>query len=308
MLEVTDQGVELAGRVPAGYLYVDGIVGDVGSGVLRDRRVLASEGVVVVVVTVDTQTGKVLVGPEIITRGLGLRAGGRGPPRRGVRHDRRRRRDGPGRGRARRRGARARRAAGGRQVRQRAHPPPADDRARRDGGVSARRRVVGCRRHWVVAGCVLLTTTCGGDDDDAVRPVLDQIAPAIAAVEAELGGPQQYFEINATPQVVNLFVATDDATTVTPYVYVGGELASTGRAGDGGGGDVRGRRARRSTRRRSSTGSPTSCRTPTSCCSRSSAARAAPCSTRPTVQSEAGGTLEVVLDPDGTVRSVDPGS
>ena len=36
---------------------------------LRDRRLLASEGVVVVVVTVDTQTGKVLVGPEIITRG-----------------------------------------------------------------------------------------------------------------------------------------------------------------------------------------------------------------------------------------------
>ena len=41
------------GRVPAGYLYVDGIVGDVGQGVLRDRRVLAEEGVVVVVVTVD---------------------------------------------------------------------------------------------------------------------------------------------------------------------------------------------------------------------------------------------------------------
>jgi ribonuclease J len=69
VLEVSDRGVEMAGRVPAGYLYVDGIVGDVGSGVLRDRRVLASEGVVVVVVTVDTQTGKVLVGPEIITRG-----------------------------------------------------------------------------------------------------------------------------------------------------------------------------------------------------------------------------------------------
>jgi ribonuclease J len=69
VLEVSDDGVEMAGRVPAGYLYVDGIVGDVGSGVLRDRRLLASEGVVVVVVTVDSQTGKVLVGPEIITRG-----------------------------------------------------------------------------------------------------------------------------------------------------------------------------------------------------------------------------------------------
>ena len=69
VLEVRDGGVEMAGRVAAGYLYVDGIVGDVGSGVLRDRRLLASEGVVVVIVTVDTQTGKVLLGPEIITRG-----------------------------------------------------------------------------------------------------------------------------------------------------------------------------------------------------------------------------------------------
>jgi ribonuclease J len=50
-------------------LYVDGIVGDVGQGVLRDRRVLAEEGVVVVVVTVDVGAAKVLVGPEIITRG-----------------------------------------------------------------------------------------------------------------------------------------------------------------------------------------------------------------------------------------------
>ncbi len=69
VLELTDTGLEPVGRVPAGYLYVDGIVGDVGQGVLRDRRVLAEEGVVVVVVTVDSQTRKVLVGPEIITRG-----------------------------------------------------------------------------------------------------------------------------------------------------------------------------------------------------------------------------------------------
>lgn len=69
VLKVDAEGVEPSGRVPAGYLYVDGIVGDVGQGVLRDRKALASEGVVVVVVTVDTQSGKVLVGPEIITRG-----------------------------------------------------------------------------------------------------------------------------------------------------------------------------------------------------------------------------------------------
>lgn len=69
VLELTDEGIGLAGRVPAGYLFVDGIVGDVGQGVLRDRRVLADEGVVVVVVTVAVDTGKVLTGPEIITRG-----------------------------------------------------------------------------------------------------------------------------------------------------------------------------------------------------------------------------------------------
>jgi len=69
VLELSDAGLAKVGRVPAGYLYVDGIVGDVGQGVLRDRRVLAEEGVVVVIVTVDIGTGKVLTGPEIITRG-----------------------------------------------------------------------------------------------------------------------------------------------------------------------------------------------------------------------------------------------
>ncbi len=69
VLTLGDDGLAPTGRVPAGYLYVDGIVGDVGQGVLRDRKVLAEEGVVVVVVTVDIVTGKVLTGPEIITRG-----------------------------------------------------------------------------------------------------------------------------------------------------------------------------------------------------------------------------------------------
>ena len=68
-LVLDDDGLRVAGQVPAGYLYVDGIIGDVGQGVLRDRRVLAEEGVVVVVVTVDVETGAILVGPEVITRG-----------------------------------------------------------------------------------------------------------------------------------------------------------------------------------------------------------------------------------------------
>jgi ribonuclease J len=68
-LELTDDGLRAVGKVPAGYLYVDGTIGDVGQGVLRDRRVLAEEGVVVVIVTVDVETGAVINRPEIVTRG-----------------------------------------------------------------------------------------------------------------------------------------------------------------------------------------------------------------------------------------------
>ncbi|MDE3206322.1 MAG: ribonuclease J [Acidobacteriota bacterium] len=69
VIDLTSEGVDFAGEVPAGYMYVDGIVGDVGRGVLRDRKVLAEEGVVILVVTVDAKTGEVVSGPEIITRG-----------------------------------------------------------------------------------------------------------------------------------------------------------------------------------------------------------------------------------------------
>jgi ribonuclease J len=55
--------------VPAGYMYVDGIVGDVSHGVLRDRRMLSEEGVVVVIVTVAAHSGEIVTGPEIVTRG-----------------------------------------------------------------------------------------------------------------------------------------------------------------------------------------------------------------------------------------------
>ena len=69
VIVIDDEGLSLGERVPAGYVYVDGIIGDVGTGVIRDRRVLAEEGVVVVVVTVDVQTAEIVTGPEIITRG-----------------------------------------------------------------------------------------------------------------------------------------------------------------------------------------------------------------------------------------------
>ncbi len=70
MLVLGDGGLETERRaVPAGYLYVDGIVGDIGLGVLRDRKQLAEEGVVVVIVTVDQRTGEIVTGPEIVTKG-----------------------------------------------------------------------------------------------------------------------------------------------------------------------------------------------------------------------------------------------
>jgi ribonuclease J len=58
-------------RVQAGRIYVDGLgIGDVGEVVLRDRRKLAGDGIVVVVVTVDAHSGEVLAGPDVINRGF----------------------------------------------------------------------------------------------------------------------------------------------------------------------------------------------------------------------------------------------
>jgi ribonuclease J len=68
-IELGDDGIRRLDGVPAGYLYVDGTVGDVGQGVLRDRSILAAEGVVVAIVTVDMRTGGIITGPEIVTRG-----------------------------------------------------------------------------------------------------------------------------------------------------------------------------------------------------------------------------------------------
>jgi len=68
-LLLEDSGISRTDPVPAGFVYVDGTVGDVSRGVLRDRRVLAEEGVVVVVATVDLHASEVVSAPEIVTRG-----------------------------------------------------------------------------------------------------------------------------------------------------------------------------------------------------------------------------------------------
>ena len=57
--------------IPAGMTFVDGLgIGDVGAVVLRDRRKLADDGIVVVVVTVDGRSGEVVAGPDVINRGF----------------------------------------------------------------------------------------------------------------------------------------------------------------------------------------------------------------------------------------------
>jgi ribonuclease J len=63
------KGISRDGRVPAGFVYVDGTVGDIEHGVLRDRQKLAEEGVVMVVVTVDRQRSTLSCAPVIETRG-----------------------------------------------------------------------------------------------------------------------------------------------------------------------------------------------------------------------------------------------
>ena len=69
------------------------------------------------------------------------------------------------------------------------------------------------------------TSTTGAPIPAGDAPLLiEQIRPAIAAVEAELGGPQQFFEVNATPTLVNLFVAAEGGTEAVAYIYQAGAL------------------------------------------------------------------------------------
>jgi ribonuclease J len=71
-IEFASDGTARRGTpVEAGYVYVDGLsVGEVGDVVLRDRRALASDGMFLVVITVDKQTGNLIGKPEIVTRGF----------------------------------------------------------------------------------------------------------------------------------------------------------------------------------------------------------------------------------------------
>jgi ribonuclease J len=71
VLEISKEEAKVAGRVHTGSVFVDGLgVGDVGSIVLRDRKHLAEDGMVTVVVTLERETYSIIAGPDIITRGF----------------------------------------------------------------------------------------------------------------------------------------------------------------------------------------------------------------------------------------------
>jgi len=71
VLELTKRSGHYAGRVTAGRVLVDGLgVGDVGNIVLRDRRQLSQDGILIVVVTMSRENGQIVSGPDIVSRGF----------------------------------------------------------------------------------------------------------------------------------------------------------------------------------------------------------------------------------------------
>ena len=174
-------------------------------------------------------------------------------------------------------------------------------------------------RRLVVALVVLASCSGGGSStgttasaastsNDAARetlPLVDEIYVAVKALETKLGAPQQFFEINATSSLVNLIVALNDGAVAQPWVDLDGELSSTEGSGATG----------------ATFASSALDFAPDKVLSKLQAALP---QSRPdlffieggpggivrysvAVSSSQGGQFVVVVGPDGTVQSVDPG-
>ncbi|MNO76250.1 Ribonuclease J 1 [compost metagenome] len=71
ILEISKDSARIGGQVPSGIVLIDGLgVGDVGNIVLRDRQLLSENGMIIIVVTLDRKTLKIVSGPDIVTRGF----------------------------------------------------------------------------------------------------------------------------------------------------------------------------------------------------------------------------------------------
>ncbi len=71
VLAINEDGADVVGSVPTGNIMVDGLgVGDVGNIVIRDRQKLAEDGIIIVVMTLESGSGQVLAGPDIVSRGF----------------------------------------------------------------------------------------------------------------------------------------------------------------------------------------------------------------------------------------------
>jgi len=71
VLEISPETSKITGKITSGNVYVDGLsVGDIGSVVIRNRRMLSRDGIVVVIIAVNKQTGKLVGHPDIVSRGF----------------------------------------------------------------------------------------------------------------------------------------------------------------------------------------------------------------------------------------------